>query len=496
MDDVILFRPSEVYSKAICTHRPPLGLLYISASLVDRGFSTLIIDTETTEDWLDKLKSALREDTILVGVGVMTGYQISGALEFSKAVKQLTRVPVVWGGLHPSLLPKQTVQHELIDIVVIGEGERTLPDLAEKIKNRSSLDTVANIVFKKDGTIIQTKREKNFLDMNTLTLPDYRLVATEHYANHKREFMDGRKRCLDLNTDRGCPYRCGFCYNLQFNDRRWRGASAEKVLEDVQLLVNYYGVDAVNFTSDNFFVKKERVRTICKGLIEQNINIIWHADMRIDTFLHYEENLLRLMMKSGCRNLTFGVESGSDRILELIQKDIRVEDVLKAHKKALDLGFKVNYHFMIGFPEEKMSDIIETLKLLYLLLRDKNTKVYGPSIYIPYPGTTLFERSVEMGFEPPNNLEDWIKYDWYSTTTLPWFSEKEKRYLSKVQFIAFRAASFPANFIKWMVVKYFRVRLFGIIHGINMPGFDIALARYCVTLARIIKTRNRSASAR
>jgi len=374
-----------------------------------------------------------------------------------------------------------------VDIVVIGEGEATLGVLVKSIQNRTSLDKVPNIAFKKDGRILQTTRDTCFINMDTLTIPDYRLVDSEYYAKHKREFMNGRKRCLDLNTDRGCPYRCGFCYNLQFNNKRWRGASAKKVLKDVELLVKYYDLDAINFTSDNFFVKKERVYNICTGLVERNLNVVWHADMRIDTFLHYEDELLRLMKKSGCQNMTFGVESGSDRILSLIHKDIRVQDVLEAHEKSKELGFKVNYHFMIGFPEEKRSDIMETMKLIYLLTKDKYTKVYGPSMYIPYPGTTLFERSVEMGFDPPDNLGGWITYDWESSSKFSWFSKREKRYLEKVQFIAFRASTIPANFARWIIRKYFRLRLLGITRGIGLFGFDIILARFCFTLARFCR---------
>jgi anaerobic magnesium-protoporphyrin IX monomethyl ester cyclase len=487
MADIILFRPREVYSKAISCLRPPLGLLYIATALKNKGFSVKIIDTETTDDWHSDLRNLLQEDVLLVGISVMTGYQIKGALDFSSAVKKIKPVPVVWGGLHPSLLPDQTIRHALVDIVVIGEGEETLAALAQKVQSRAPLDSVANIVFKKEGQTVRTNQNKGFLDMDTLPVPDYGLVDVEYYAWQKRDFLDTATRCLDLNTDRGCPYRCGFCYNLQFNHRSWRGASAGKVLTDIEFLVNRYNLKAVNFTSDNLFVKKDRVRSICSGLIEKKLGVAWHADMRIDTFLRYEDDLLGLMKQSGCVELTFGVESGSDRMLELINKDIHKQDVLNAHARVKEFGFRVNYHFMIGFPEETRSDIIETLQLIYLLTRDRHIKLYGPAIYIPYPGTTLFERSVEMGYKPPGHLEGWIAYDWENTSKFPWFSKGFNRYLEKVQFIAFRAATPPVNFIRWVVRKYFRLRLFGIVHGVNLIGLDVALARLCIALVRFCK---------
>ncbi len=478
MPNVILFRPKEVYSEAISFHRAPLGLIYIASYLIDHGFSVKIIDCETTDNWHDELKDALNEDVVLAGTGVMTGYQIQGALDFSKAVKEIRPIPVVWGGLHPSFLPEQTIQHENIDIVVIGEGEETLTNLAKQLQNSASIDNIPNIVFKKDGKIVHTPKDRGFLDMDTLMLPDYSLVDIEYYANHKREFMGKRKRCLDINTDRGCPYRCGFCYNLRFNDRQWRGMSSEKLIDAIEYMTESYNLDAVNLTSDNFFVNKKRVREFCEGLIKRNINISWHSDMRIDTFLKYDEDTLRLMMQSGCAELTFGIESGSDRILKLIQKDIQANDALKAHAKLKDLGLKVNYHFMIGFPDETRSDIIKTVKLMrFLLTTYKHADIYGPSTYIPYPNTPLFERSVEKGFKPPLTLEDWITYDWDEETKLSWFSSSHKRFLKEVYTISLMTNTTPSSFFRKLIKGYGNLRMLGISYGISLFDLDTAIAR-------------------
>ena len=484
MADIILFRPKEIYSKTISYHRAPLGLLYIAAHLKAAGFSVKIIDTETSDNWLDELREVMKENVLLTGVGVMTGYQIKGAIEFSRAVKQISpSVPVVWGGLHPSFLPQQTIEHKLVDIVVIGEGERTLTELAKKIQNAQSPESVTKIVFKKhggkNGEVVHTPPDDHSLDMDSLKLPDYSLVDVEYYANHRRKFMGERARCLDLNTDRGCPNRCGFCYNLKFNHRRWREMSAEKVLEGIEFLTNKYNLDAVNFTADNFFMDKKRVLKICTGLIDRGINIAWHADMRIDTFLRYEDGILDLMKRSGCAELTFGVESGSDRILGLIDKDIRVCDVLEAHSRVKKFGFRVNYHFMVGFPGETPADIRETVKLIYTLLTSyEHTCTFGPSIYIPYPGTPLFDRSVEMGFKPPDSLEGWIDYDWQQTPAFPWLNSRDKRYLKEVQTVSMMAKTPPSSFRGRFLRKYGLLRLLGISRGISLFDLDTSLARF------------------
>jgi len=484
MADVILFRPTEVYSEAMSSHRAPLGLLYLASEIAARGFSVKIIDTETTKNWEEALGSAMEETTLLAGVGVMTGYQIRGAIDFATAVKRISKVPVVWGGLHPSLLPEETLRHEAVDIVVIGEGEATLADLVEAMKNHVSPDGVCNILYKRNGEIIHTQRTERFLEMDKLRLPDYRLVDVEYYANQKRSYMGERERCLDLNTDRGCPNRCGFCYNLRYNSRRWRGMSAEKVLDAVTDMVNRYRIDTINFTSDNFFVNKERVRAVAAGLIERKLNVVWQADMRIDTFLQYDDALLSLIKRSGCAELTFGVESGSDKILQLICKDIRVADVLRAHDRALDFGFRVNYHFMIGFPDETAADIKATAGLIYSLSKKEGVTLFGPAIYTPYPGTPLFDRSVQLGFRQPKSLEEWTTYDFHSLPKFPWFTWRYKRYLTEVQYVTSRAITWHDNMDRRGRKKYYRLRLFGISHGVSLLGLDILLMQICRRILR------------
>lgn len=475
MANVILFRPREKYSSNLSTHRPPVGLICLGTALKSKGFSVKLIDCETSKDWHMELENAVDKDTILAGVGVMTGYQIKGALDFSRAIKQIRHVPVVWGGLHSSLLPDQTIQHELVDIVVIGEGEDKLVCLAEKISKDASLEAIPNIFFKKNGEIIKTSDKKQFLDMDTLIQHDYDLIDTEYYASFDcRYYKDKPTRCLDINTDRGCPHRCGFCYNIAFNQRRWRSMRAQKVVDLVDYFVKKYNLNGIIFLSDNFFVDKERVKLICEGLINLNLNIKWESDIRIDTFLKYDDDLINLMRRSGCNRLTFGLESGSDRVLKLIHKDVPLNDVFKAHARAEKLGIEVNYHFMFGFPEETKEEIIETANVIYELTKSPNVHtVWGPSIYVPYPGTPLFERCVEMGFNPPSSLEGWVMFDWENESVLPWFNKAYKRYMQEVQFICRHASGQPKNAMRWAAKKYFRLRLLGLSYGINLGGLDI-----------------------
>lgn len=488
MAEVILFRPIEKHAKVF--HRFPLGLVYIAAPLIKKDYTVKIIDMETCPDWPTTLKDAVDSSTICAGVSAMTGYQIKGGLDFAQTLRKIRRIPVVWGGLHPSLLPLQTLNNEVVDIVVVGEGEEKFLRIVESLKNNASLQHIKGIMYKQNGQVQYTEPEENFLDMDKLPIPAYELIDFEYYSAQKRRFMGEKKRVIDFNPARGCPHRCAFCYNIKFNRRKWRMMGAENILDAVAEIKRRYNVDAINFVADNFFVDKDRVYNICKGIIDRKFDISWHSDIRIDTFLHYEDELVKLLKESGCTTLTFGVESGSNRMLKLIQKDITVEDVLKAHQKAKDFGFILNYHFMVGFPEETKKDIIETMKLIRTLKRDKNVTIYGPGTYVPYPGTPLYERCLELGFVPPNRLEDWIDYDFDELSKLTWFSKDFKNYLREIWYV-FHATGEDNHGIlinktltRTLSYNYYKLRHIGLIHNIRLFALEDKLSHFLIFLKK------------
>jgi hypothetical protein len=250
-------------------------------------------------------------------------------------------------------------------------------------------------------------------------------------------------------------------------------------------MVEAYTLDAINFVSDNFFVDPRRVKAICEGLLALNHPLRWHADMRVDSFLRYDDKTLALMRKSGCTTMTFGIESGSNRTLEAIDKQITVEDIHKAHKRLQSFGFLANYHFMIGFPDETVEDLRETMELMWTIGRAPNTVIYTPSIFLPYPGTPLYQVCVERGFQPPQSLEEWASYDWELGCRLPWFTDAHKTYLDEVVHTAegafFRQADSLAATGKQL---YFRLKFWGLRKGLPAITLDRSLVRFAKRLFR------------
>lgn len=491
MAEIILFRPVE-NQRSKLSSRCPLGLVYLATYLKDRGYLVKLIDATVTQDWRKELKNSLDSSTICAGVSVMTGYQIQGALDFAKLAHEIKGLPVVWGGLHPTLTASQTIQHECVDAIILSEGEKHFHQYIEALKHKSGMEAVGNLIYKDNGSVINTAKNNDAVDMNALSLPDFSFIDFEYYS--KQSFASGlqrKKRVAWLNVDRGCPCRCAFCYNIKFNERKYRAMDAGKVLDQISLLINKYNIDGICFVSDNFFVNQNRVHTICKGIVEEKYNLGWQADMRIDTFLRYDDEVIKLMKKSGCDSLTFGIETGSDKMLRLIQKDITVDQVIEAHNRAKKFGFYTNYHFMIGFPRETTKDINETMRLMWYLRKDKNVTFYGPSTYVPYPGTPLYEDSVSLGFKPPENLNKWIAYDWDEYSKLPWFTKSFKNYLLEVQHIAGHSYFGIGRSVFFKIYAFYcKMRLFGLLHRIRFFNIDRNIVILLLRIYKKLKHRS------
>jgi anaerobic magnesium-protoporphyrin IX monomethyl ester cyclase len=197
----------------------PLSLLYIASILKQDHFNVRILDMR-----IEDFRGQSIGDPLFVGISCMSGMQIKYALEIAKFVKnQKPLCPIVWGGVHPTLLPEQTISNEYVDIVVRGEGELIVREIANQLSNNLPIESVKGISFKKAGKIMNNPDgDVIALDLIPIDLP-YNLLEIEKYPSVK----SGR---FHIQTSRGCPHRCGFCYNISFNKSRWRGKSAKRVL--------------------------------------------------------------------------------------------------------------------------------------------------------------------------------------------------------------------------------------------------------------------------
>jgi anaerobic magnesium-protoporphyrin IX monomethyl ester cyclase len=375
----------------------PLQLLFLSNALSEVGIPSHILDLR-----LETADNVDLNDVLFVGISTYSdGTMIAPALDFARKVKTAKPlIPLIWGGVHPSLMVEQTLQNPYVDIIVHGEGENTVKELALAIMEGSSLSPIQGIAYQEDGEI-RLNPPREFIDMDTLNIAlPYHLLDINKYIRNP----------FSVHTSRGCPFKCGFCYNTAFNKLKWRCKSSEKVLDEIEYIVRKFRPEKISFIhEDEFFIKRKRVEEICEGLLKRGIKIGWESFCRLDNFAHFDDDFIKLLERSGCERLSFGAESGSQRILDFIEKGIKVEHILTATEKIAKSNIKQAVSFVSGFPTETFDDMVMTCNLIDELARI-NPKIWVTGIfyYTPFPGSPLFELVIrKYNYKPPGSLEEW-----------------------------------------------------------------------------------------
>ncbi len=423
----------------------PLSLLAISSMLPQKDYEIKIIKARAGCDYkqevLDSAKGALA-----LCISCLTGYPINETLEISKSVKEkYPEVAVILGGWHPSIMPKEILESPYVDIVCRGQGERTLYETVEKLKNKESLKGVLGISYKDNGKIVENK-DRPFEEVDNFPPLPYDLIEAEKYIM-KTELGS---RTINLITSQGCPHRCGFCVEPLIYKRKWSAISAERVADDIEYFYRKHGIDSVFFNDSNFFVDENRVRKICEEIERRKISIKWGmANGRTKQLLMYGAATWELMAKTGCRSILVGAESGSQEMLDLIKKDTSVDDTVQIARICKNHGITVYFSFMVGLPSEQTgndpedmikNELNETLNVIDKIYSVDMHHVIYLFLYTPYPGTPLYELSIRNGFKPPRNLEEWSRFELNFRNT-PWVPEKYAKFVAYLQNYIFYSMS-------------------------------------------------------
>tara|TARA_Y100000310_G_scaffold324997_1_gene387768 strand:- start:7320 stop:8858 length:1539 start_codon:yes stop_codon:yes gene_type:complete len=409
-----------------------LALLSISAQLHKEGFKIKIINHSYKD--VTKQILELSEDCLCLGMGMMTGNQIKDGLEICRKVKEKnSNLPIIWGGWHPSILPRQTLENKNIDIVVRGQGQRTFYELVHALYEGKNLEDIKGIMYKKNNEIIENPlRETEGLD-NFPRIP-YELIPEDKLIRNVSEMSN---RVVDYFTSQGCPYRCKFCADPAVYHRKTSLLSAERMIEDAEFLVKRYNVGTIVCPDTNFFIDEGRIQKLCKGLLERKIQVKWGSvNIRADQFLRLKKETLELMRKCSFHSFLVGAESGDQRILDLIQKDSTIENLLDMAEKCKLYGFKTYYSFMLGLPlipegKETSKDILKRefkalINLIDKILTIDKENMFYVGTYTPYPGSQLYENAKKLGFKEPKNLEEWGDFT-FDKAKVPWIPKKYVR---------------------------------------------------------------------
>lgn len=423
---VILFNPRSMRGVGE-NSIPPVALLMASIYL-DPKYKVVILDQRIEKNWRAQLTDLLKETPVCLGVSALTGRQIKGALAASEMAKK-AGCPVVWGGIHASLLPAQTLEHPFVDYVVQGEGEETFPELIDALVAGKSVEKIPGVWNKRLGSPV-FGGPRPFLDIQKLPSIPYHLIDLRKYM-----VQGPYGKTVVFFTSRGCPQRCTFCFNFTFNQSRWRAFSPERVLQDIKRIQALHpDVKHFEFWDDDFFVNLKRARKIAEGIATLESPITWSvfgAHVREVTLM--DDDYLACLSKSNLKGVVVGVESGSQKMIDFIQKNFKLDELFAVNRRLFAHHICPTFSFVSGIPTEDDGDIKQTIEVMFRLKKDNPEAVVGNiKPFVCYPGTVLYKKMTGSGFIPPQRLEDWINYVWgnYLNLDIPWVSRERRKFLS------------------------------------------------------------------
>lgn len=421
MKTIVLIHPKIHFEENYPCCWIPFSILSIGSSIPRQKFEVCLFDENciSKAEIFEKLKT---KKILLVGLSIMTGGgQIENAIEISKRMRiEHPETKIVFGGPHVNVLPEQTVECDLVDYAISGMGQEVFLKLTECLENGWSVDDIPGLYYMKENKVVQPKVKKAVV--NKLVPYDFTLINPEDYIKYDSTISE---RTLNYIASQGCPYGCRFCYECSYGRKYYRMKS-DIVKKDIKMYSEKLHVDGIKFYDADFFVNKQSCDEIISELYLHNMR--WAASIHPNDILRNQKgsknNLLESISRSNCTRLLMGMESGSNRILnEVIKKNVMAEKYIEIAKSIAEYGILGSYTFMVGFPDETEAEREETFELvrkLWELNVPIETKIH---IYLPYPGTPLFMRAVELGYKVPNKLEEWSSYNYYKSIT-PWTDSK------------------------------------------------------------------------
>ncbi|MGB9472125.1 MAG: radical SAM protein [Candidatus Acidiferrum sp.] len=408
---------------------PPLGapvcLLSLAAPLRESGFEVALIDAAIEPNWLNVVLRELR-DALCLGISVLTGPMIRGAVRMARAVKkEAPGIPVIFGGWHPSLLPGQTLQESFVDAVVRGQGELTLLEVAENLASGKSFSGIHGTSTKQFG-LPQHAPERRVAFLDDLPMPAFDMANFDEY-----ERVSGERK-LAYATSVGCPYACNYCTDMVFYKRRFNALEPARVVNEVTELVAKYRIEEVAMLDSNLPVDWRRARDIARGFLDSKIKFRWTFQASTDFLCRMSDDDVKLLGDSGVSHMGFGTESTSSSVLKLMNKrHQRVDEMYETARKAAMGGIHVTYNLIFGYPGETEADRVETLCTMSDIARQFWNVSFSPNIFTPYPGIPIWGQLREMGVREPQSMEEWAELP-LGSNTLPWLQGKELEKLGRM----------------------------------------------------------------
>lgn len=387
--------PPKGWFTSKTVNMPPLGIAYIGAVLEQHGYGVGLLDAHTEKYSFDDIKNEIKRlKPDIIGVSFTTETRFNGFKTIKTAKKASPSSVVVAGGPHVSLAVEDTLLNiPELDIIVRREGEYTFLDLVKTLDEGQDISHVQGISYMDGSQIVHNPPRPLIKDVDSIPFPARHLLPMEKYDSFVEVPSKGKKKFFNVVGSRGCPNRCYFCAASALSGGRWRGRSPENLVSEIEHLINEYGAEGIWFWDDTFNLSKSRAKRICDLIVERGLDIDWLCDIRVNTA---DKELLTKMRQAGCFWTAFGVESGSQEILDnYVKKRIKLEKVKKVKEWCAELGMIGKGLFIISHPDETFDDARKTIDLIKEVGGQNSIGVLKI-----YPGTEVERMAREKGILP------------------------------------------------------------------------------------------------
>jgi anaerobic magnesium-protoporphyrin IX monomethyl ester cyclase len=369
---------------------PPLSLGFLSGVLKQAGHHVRMIDLQIPEirhQWNELLAE---EPVDVVGITAMTP-QIKQAHEIAVQIKTaLPNVPIIVGGAHPTLLPEQTLREfQAFDMIVIGEGEETIVELLSRLQRKEPIadSSVRGIAYRLNGDVMMTQPRPRILDLDTLPYPHYNYNFDFYLNNNSFGFTE---KCVSMIVSRGCPYNCRFCATTNFWTRKYICKSTDGVIKEIRYVLQR-GAEGIVFRDSTFNVNKKWVHELCGKILKENLTFKWAMNARVN-LVDYES--FSIMKKAGLDTVYFGVESGSQKMLDFYGKGITLKQTEKAFEICKKLNIHTGAYFMLG----ALAETREDMRMTYEFVKRLQPTFSLVFIFMPLPGSELYQHYIDEGY--------------------------------------------------------------------------------------------------
>lgn len=456
MANATLIRPPSVVGKFALTlnRTPPLSSAYLAGSLAAAGYEVKVIDA--LGEALTRLSSGYRPDLLvnglsvpeivarvprnasLIGITCLFSHEWPLIRDLIAALsRDFPEASIVCGGEHATAVPELCLEEAPgLKACALGEGEETIVELMEACLGRRPWREVAGLVFREGEEIHRTRPRDRIRAVDEIPPPRWDLTPVEGYLDGGFSFGVDRGRTMPILATRGCPYQCTFCSSPQMWTTRYTSRTPSLVVDEIEAYVRNWNVQNIDFYDLTSIIRREWILEFCEELQRRDLRITWQlpSGTRSEAL---DETVLRAMYRSGCRNVSYAPESGSERTLRAIRKKVKLPHIEASMRTAVREGLNVKANIMVGFPGETAEDLRHTLRFV---LRMAWAGVHDVSVWTfsPYPGSRLFQELQSSGRLTQLDNNYWASLLSYSDVSqaVSWSEELNSRRLGRFRITA------------------------------------------------------------